>query len=352
VITENRNGSSSTLTTVRPANLDAPATLAAPAIGPDLAPAAQLNLRLDVARLTGDLERISGSTWTLQRSFADDGSIVEATVDWRCRPLRSVAGDPERTDPGGPGLDGYADTPWLRATPYLAEVLSAIPAPLRSARLLALGPGAASWEHNDTKYGPAWGLARLHVPITTTPGAVLYMEGVAHRWQPGTLWFADFSRMHRVENTDHATRVHLVIDALMSDGLLDLFPAGYRDRMVAAGVLVNRPAQPLTPAEAEQFRCRFTLPPAFLNWEDEGESFEQQQRFDAVIESNGTRVFLMRDGRPLVALVHIGGGEFRFAGWTDERTLLIDLAHERPSVTMRIRCGTAMREQAGAAELL
>jgi hypothetical protein len=343
MLIDNRSESLTTSTTAGPASV---ANLPKPP------PATQLNLAFDVARLTGDLERISGSTWMLQRSFADDGSVFEATVDWRCRPLRSVAGDQERTDPGGPGLDDYADTPWLRRTPYLAEVLSAIPAPLRSARLLALGPGAASWEHNDTKYGPAWGLARLHVPITTTPGAVLYLEGIAHRWQPGTLWFADFSRMHRVENTDRVTRVHLVIDALMSEGLLDLFPAGYCDQLLEAGVLVNRPVQPLTPAEAEGFRCRFPLPPAFLNWEDEGESFAQHERFDAVVESNGTRVFLMRGGRPLLALVHIGGGEFRFAGWTDERTLLIDPTGGSASVTMRLRCGTGMREQACQAELL
>ena len=37
----------------------------------------------------------------------------------------------------------------------------------------------------------------------------------------------------------------------------------------------------------------------------------------------GKRVILLRDGRPILGLVHVGEGEFRLAGWTDERTLHI-----------------------------
>jgi hypothetical protein len=50
--------------------------------------------------------------------------------------------------------------------------------------------------------------------------------------------------------------------------------------------------------------------------------------------------------------VHTGGGEFRFAGWTDERTLLIDLNGSSPSVTMRIRRGTEMRQMTFPTERL
>lgn len=320
---------------------------------PTLPPAQRLEMTFDTGRLVADLRSLSRRTWLLQRSFADDGTITEAEIDWRCCALRSVGGDPDRTDPGGPGLDGFADTPRLRSAPYLAHVLSSIPAQLRSARLLALGPGAASWEHNDTKYGPAWGTARLHVPITTTPGAILYLEGQAHHWKPGEFWFADFSRMHRVENTDSVTRVHLVIDALLSRELLELFPADYRGQLTPDDFLVNREPVALSPAEAALFRVRAELPSSFVDWEEEDGSFIQDaNRFTATVETCGNRVILLSDGQPILGLVYLGDGEFRFAGWTDERTLKITRTPSGSSIILRTRRGGHIHESRVAAEPL
>jgi Aspartyl/Asparaginyl beta-hydroxylase len=320
---------------------------------PALPPSQRLEMTFDADRLVADLRRLSRRTWLLQRSFADDGTITEAEIDWRCCSLRSVGGDPERTDPGGPGLDEFADTPWLRSAPYLSHVLSSIPAQLRSARLLALGPGVASWEHNDTKYGPAWGTARLHIPITTTPGAILYLEGQANHWKPGEFWFADFSRMHRVENTDSVTRVHLVVDALFSQELLQLFPAEYRAQLTLDDFLINRDPVALSPAEAALFRVHVELPCSFVDWEEEGGSFIQDtNRFTATIETCGSRVILLRDGRPILGLAHLGDGEFRFVGWTDERTLQITQTHGGSSVTLRTRRGKHIHELRLAAQPL
>lgn len=320
---------------------------------PTLPPAQRLEVTFDAESLVADLRSLSRKTWLLQRSFADDGTITEAEIDWRCCSLRSVGGDPGRTDPGGPGLDEFADTPRLRSAPYLGYVLSRIPAQLRSARLLALGPGAASWEHNDTKYGPAWGTARLHVPITTTPGAVLYLEGQPHQWQPGEFWFADFSRMHRVENTDSVTRVHLVVDALLSRELLELFPADYRARLTSDDYLINREPVALSPAEAAPFRVSAGLPSSFVDWEEDGGSFiHDTDRFTATVETCGNRVLLLRDGRPILGLVHLGDGEFRFAGWTDERTLQVTRSPGGASVILRTRRGADVHELRLAAQPL
>jgi hypothetical protein len=312
----------------------------------------RLGVTFDPERLVADLQNLSHDSWMRQRSFANDGTITEAEVDSRCRPLRSVGGDPERTEPGGPGLDSFADTSWLRRAPYLAEVLSSIPAQLRSARLLALGPGAASWVHSDTKYGLRWGTARLHVPITTTPGAVLYLEGEPHRWQPGELWFADFSRSHQVENTDDFTRVHLVVDALVSDALMRLFPEEYRALLTPEDVLINAEPVRLSPAEAALFRVQCRMPVSFLDWEEDGTFHNDRDRFTATVEAHGTRVLLLRDGRPVLGLVHIGGGEFRFAGWTDERTVKVNLGPYAPSVSLRTRRGVRVRELRVSAESL
>src|ERR1700691_6252459 len=106
----------------------------------DLPATAQLALRFDPERLRADLERLRASRWTDIRIVSGDGLGDYATkLDWRTIPLRSIGGDGDRGDAGGPDLRDFADTPWLADLPYLAEVLAAIPAPLGSARLLALG---------------------------------------------------------------------------------------------------------------------------------------------------------------------------------------------------------------------
>lgn len=321
-----------------------------PVFSTTVPPAAKLTREFDAERLRSDLKTLSEHRWSLQRSYADDGTITEAEIDWRCLSLRSVGGNLERTDPGGPGLIEHEDTVWLEKAPYFAEILAGIPAELRSTRLLSLGPGAKSWEHNDTKYGPAWGTARLHVPVTTCDGAKLYMEGTLHQWQPGEFWFGDFSRMHQVENTDNVPRVHMVIDTLISEELLELFPASYLADLDRDDVLINRERVPLAEDELASFRVGFDIPVSFPSWEEEdGEFLLPQERAAATVDIVDGRLVLSVGGKPTVALIHIGDGEFRFAGWTDERTVQVD--RETKTVTLRSRVGTTVKhlDIAGAA---
>lgn len=308
-------------------------------------PAARLKRDYDAARLQADLRTLSEHRWSLQRSYADDGTITEAEVDWRCLSLRSAAGNLERTDPGGPGLVEHEDTLWRAKAPYLSEILDGIPAELRAVRLLALGPGAKSWLHNDTKYGPAWGTARLHVPVTTCAGAKLFMEGTLHRWQPGEFWFGDFSRMHQVENTDTVARVHMVIDALVSAELLALFPDSYLADLDRDLVLVNRKRVPLSADQLGAHAAAFRIPVSFPSWEEEdGEFLRPQEQAAATTTVVDGALILTVAGKPTAKLIHIGDGEFRFAGWTDERTIAVVRRGDTATVTLRTRVGTAVRE--------
>ncbi len=74
---------------------------------------APLAMRFDVDLMNTDLDAVRHEQWGAQRPFGQDGSRPETDIDWRILPLRSVGGDPVRTDPGGAGLHDYADTPWL-----------------------------------------------------------------------------------------------------------------------------------------------------------------------------------------------------------------------------------------------
>lgn len=305
--------------------------------------AARLSPVFDVDRLRADLARLTDHQWKHQRRYGGTGEA--ATVDWRVLSLRSVGGDRERTDPGGPGLHGFADTPWLASTPYLRHVLASVPAQLRSARLMALGPGVDSGEHSDYKYGPPWGTARLHVPITTTPGATLHLAGTPYRWQPGTLWFGDFSQTHRVQNEDQVPRVHLVIDTLVSRELLDLFPDQQRGRLLDVAIVNRRPVA-CTAAELSGYRLRCAVPASFLDWTEEDGDFQRPEdpKRNVTLDLRDGRLVLSVDDVPTIALVPLGGGEFRFAGWTDERTVRVERTDGLTYLALRTRTGPAVRE--------
>ncbi|MFG3285605.1 aspartyl/asparaginyl beta-hydroxylase domain-containing protein [Streptomyces sp. NPDC048111] len=317
----------------------------------DLPEAARLRLSFDPDKLQRDVDQLSERPWGAQRTVVDGGELTASTeIDWRCLALRSPGGNPDRTDPGGPGTEGFADTPWLRRAPYLAEVLASIPAELRSARLMSLAPGVTVPEHRDTPTGLPYGFIRVHVPIRTNPDAILFIDKVEHRWQPGTLWYGDFSRPHSVSNTGDRTRIHLVVDCSISPELLALFPEHFQSRVPLSEVAFNRPEVPLQAFELADFHCEVGVPPCVLRLDEQlGESAEPDLPA-RVVEHEGNLV-LEISGGPRIALVHVGSGEFRFQGWIEERGLHLDFFGVSPRAVFHTRRGRRRQQVARTAVL-
>ncbi|MET8450479.1 aspartyl/asparaginyl beta-hydroxylase domain-containing protein [Streptomyces sp. NPDC005209] len=310
----------------------------------DYPSAVQLLPVFDADRLREDLNRLSDHRWKLQQNYTTTGPGRIAPFDWRALPLRSPTGSPERTDPGGAGLDDFADTHWLTEVPYMAEVLTSLRAPLRSARLLALAPEAKSKVHFEMKIGFPWANLRLHVPITTNPHATLTIDGITHQWRPGTLWFGDFCRWHQVANEGSEPRIHLIVDTTLTPELLDLFPASFREKLSPDDVLFARPALPLD--EPEQYQGTFEIPLSFTDWEEpDGLFLEPQQRVAITTTYEEGRLWVTIDGERRFGLVHLGDGEFRLSGWTDERTLQI-IPGGSDRIVLRTRQGSTTRELA------
>jgi hypothetical protein len=282
------------------------------------APAARLTLVFDPARLAQELAAVTEHEWERQRTHYAAGRIGPDTpTDWRVLPLRSPGGDPDRTDPGGPGPDDYAATCWLQHLPYLREILEAIPAPLNAVRLLALGPSAASQPHCDPKYDLRRGMVRLHIPIVTHPGAVLVLDGAEHRWQPGEFWYGDFSRDHLVSNTGPVRRVHAVIDALLTRELAALFPEPWQEELADADVLFNRqPAPARRPPAA--LPPVLALPSGFMDF---GHDTPLEGPTTIVRIAERGDGLVLQSGESRFALVHVADGEYRYAGWSEQRTL-------------------------------
>ncbi|MFF6829519.1 aspartyl/asparaginyl beta-hydroxylase domain-containing protein [Streptomyces longwoodensis] len=317
-------------------------------------PAEGVRLRpsFDAGRLLRELTSVREHTWDQQRVYTEDGVGAATAVDWRCLALRSPGGDGDRTDPGGPGPRDFADTVWLDRIPYVREVLDSIPAPLHAVRFMALGPDTVGIDHTDPKYGPRWGVGRLHVPVVTNPGAVLVLDGVEHRWQPGEFWFGDFSRLHRVQNTGTEARVHLVIDVLVTPGLASLFPDGWQEYFRGGEVLYNRQQCPQTADERRRLNTRFPVPATFHLWEDDTPLSAAPPQITATLAEDGDRMTLRLPGDRVFALVHLGDNEYRLAGWSEERTLQVFPDGPDPKVVLRTREGSQVKELTVSAERL
>lgn len=171
----------------------------------------RLPLRFDPARMAADIERLANVDWT--RHFVRqnyDG-------DWSAIALRSPrdAKHPIMMISARPGCDDYVDTRVLAGAPYLREVLAAFACPLRSVRLMRLGPGSVIKEHTDLDLSYEDGAVRLHVPIMTNEGVAFRLNGREVAMAPGETWYLRLTDPHAVENRGITARIHLVLDAVV-----------------------------------------------------------------------------------------------------------------------------------------
>lgn len=307
-----------------------------------LTAAAKLSPVFDADKLAAELAAVTAHTWNPQRIHTYGGQVGQAaSIDWRVLPLRSLGGDPERTDPGGPGPQPFKKTRWLDQLPYLAQILDSIPAPLNAVRLMALGPGAVSNPHNDPKYRLDRGIVRLHIPIVTDPGAVLVLDGVEHCWQPGTLWFGDFSREHLVRNTSETvSRVHVVIDALLTTELAAWFPDSWQQLLTCGEVLFNRTAPATASAWPAGLPYEALLPSGFADFDAAAPL--DGSLIPARIDRGVDDVLVLTIAGRTFALVPAGDAEFRFSGWSEQRTLQPDIGG---GLTLRVRRGRALADR-------
>ena len=176
----------------------------------------KLPFTFDPAGLLADLARIPDAAW---RQHFNQGDYEG---DWGVVALRAAVGAALPIAPN-PAATQFEDTALLRASPAFQEVLARIVCPLKSVRLLRLGPGSRIREHSDPGLGYADGELRLHVPLTTSPKVAFYADGEPVRMAPGECWYVDVSRPHRVDNASDQPRVHLVIDATVNPWVDMLF---------------------------------------------------------------------------------------------------------------------------------
>jgi Aspartyl/Asparaginyl beta-hydroxylase len=167
----------------------------------------RLPMRFDVAALTAELAALPLEAWVPHPDKIPGNEAV-----------RLITPDGGATE----GVSGnMAATPYLRASPYMAQVLAAIGGTWGRARLMKLAPGTIVPPHVDTNF--YWRRhVRLHVPIITTPEVLFTCNDQTVHMAAGECWMFDTFSMHHVINNGPAPRVHLVMDTVGGDGLWDL----------------------------------------------------------------------------------------------------------------------------------
>jgi hypothetical protein len=203
----------------------------------------RLPLRFDAAALQAAVDALPADAW---EPHFNRGYYVG---DWSGVALRAPRGAHLALAPGeGDGCD----TPLCDA--FWRAQLAQLQTPLRSARLLRLGPGGCIREHCDHDLGHPDSDRRLHVPIVTDERVDFLLDGLRVPMRPGECWFLDLARPHRVENHGGTARVHLVLDAR---------PSPWLDAQLAAGAGDTPPCVPSRGSAAfAAFRDRVHADPA------------------------------------------------------------------------------------------
>lgn len=141
---------------------------------------------------------------------------------WTAIGLHTVNGDPlEDKDWRNAVLK---KTPALQLAPTMEAIIDSIPGEKRRVRLMQLSPAKTIFWHTDHSQTMDRRWVRLHVPIVTNPDVSFQISHSDCPWQPGELWYGDFSFPHRLQNGGTSARVHLVMDIENNPELQTLLP--------------------------------------------------------------------------------------------------------------------------------
>jgi hypothetical protein len=177
----------------------------------------KLPFSYDVAALRADLAVFAPDDWTphFNKGYYEG--------DWSGIALRAPENAHMEIYPD-PTAETYVDTVHMKRCRYIPEVIDSFKCTLESARLLRLGPGDRILEHRDFKLSFEDGVARVHIPVKTTPDVEFYLDNTLVRMDEGEAWYLNFNLKHRVTNNGSGERVHLVLDCIVNDWLTRFFP--------------------------------------------------------------------------------------------------------------------------------
>ncbi|MEJ8568548.1 aspartyl/asparaginyl beta-hydroxylase domain-containing protein [Elongatibacter sediminis] len=167
----------------------------------------RLPLTFDAERMAAEVADLPAQAWQAHPLNYSGNSAV---------PLVSVNGEANDFFAGP-----MAETPWLKRSPYLRQMLASFGVVFGRSRLMGLAGGSEVPLHCDINYH--WfSRVRIHVPIVTWPDVRFHCHDQAIHMAAGEAWIFDNWKVHRVVNPTSGLRVHLVADTLGSSSFWNL----------------------------------------------------------------------------------------------------------------------------------
>lgn len=188
----------------------------------------RLPLAIDAPGLRDDLDRLADAP--RGKRWIDHHVKQNYDGDWSVLPLRIPAGavHPIMMIHADPAAAAFEDRLLLARLPRFRALLDRFACPVRSVRLMRLGPGSRIREHRDPDLAAEWGAARIHVPIVTNAAVDFRLNRDRIEMPVGSAWYLRLSDPHSVINRGATDRIHLVIDCVANPWLLDLLREGAR----------------------------------------------------------------------------------------------------------------------------
>ncbi|MDB6100271.1 MAG: hypothetical protein JWO52_270 [Gammaproteobacteria bacterium] len=244
--------------------------------------------------------------------------------EWTGIALHSMGGR-QSTFPSAAGVERYQECAELQRAPYYKKILDELLCPKEVVRILFLPPGGHIKEHFDFHTSFQFGLLRLHIPIVTHPDVIFVIGGQRVSWNPGELWFGDFSKIHSVRNDSPIVRAHMVIDVQINEFVLSMFPESYLERRRAAGISIAR--EPITTPDAElrRFVCDFRIPGEVMPMFVIGKRLASLAKgANAAVRLIDGQLTVLIDGAPAFHLERIADELFGISGLPRGMTLRFD----------------------------
>ena len=172
----------------------------------------KLPFSFDVRAMQDDLRNFTPEDWTPHFNT----QYYEG--DWSGIALRAAENAHVALYPD-PTAETYVDTGAMARCPSVAAVLGRFECGTESVRFLRLGAGASIREHRDHRLSLEDGLARVHIPVQTSPDVEFYLAGERVDMREGEAWYLNFNLPHHVTNRSTEERIHLVVDCVANEWL-------------------------------------------------------------------------------------------------------------------------------------
>lgn len=197
----------------------------------------QLPFEFDVPKLKAAVLALNEAPWQLHFQ------VKHYDGNWCAIPLRSISGNANNGFISPTEKNEYADTMFLKQSPYLQFVLDQFKCNLLSVRLLKLGAGALIHEHKDGGLCVEEGLLRLHIPIFTNRDVTFLLDGEPLFLDEGTCWYCNFNLPHSLHNKSSEDRIHLVIDAEVNEWVKEQF---------SSNLVINKKEEAVAPMHTKE----------------------------------------------------------------------------------------------------